>query len=30
VALSSVREEARDERFMDLGARPETGRRDAL
>jgi hypothetical protein len=30
VALSSVREEARDERFMDLGTPPETGRRDAL
>jgi hypothetical protein len=30
VALSSVQEEARDERFMDLGTPPETGGRDAL
>jgi hypothetical protein len=30
VALSSVQEEARDERFMDLGAPPDTGGRDAL
>jgi hypothetical protein len=30
VALSSVREEARDERFMDLGAQPEVRVRDAM
>jgi hypothetical protein len=30
VSLSSVQEEARDERFMDLGTPPETGGRDAL
>lgn len=30
VALSSVRQEARDERFMDLGTPPEIGTRDAL
>jgi Protein of unknown function (DUF2721) len=30
VSLSSVREEARDERFMDLGAPPEVRARDAM
>jgi len=30
VALSSVRDEARDLSFMDLGARPEVNRRDTL
>jgi hypothetical protein len=30
VALSSVHEEARDERFMDLGAQPEVRVRDAM
>jgi hypothetical protein len=30
VALSSVRQESRDERFMDLGTPPEIRNRDAI